>query len=408
MKVTLARTTLGIKEWRAKVMAIKESKDMTSLSLDELIGNLKVHEMIIKKDFKIVKAKVERKSLALKAKKESSDEETLTSESKDEEYAMAVRDFKKFFKRRGNALDAETRIILSENVQNHRRTRTKGLSSKVLGVISVRKMMKRQKMKRVSWLKHLARWKLIDGSWRAIWDWRLNPRGRALDDLTNLSSIIGDLSLSPRMNDKRLWSCDAIGVFKNRGVALSSILCPLCEDEVESVAHCLISYFARGNIGSLGNPVLKKIVHEICLGINLEPDEWIKDSGCSKHMMGNRKLFSSHKAYNGVNVIFGSNLCGNIIGKGQICDSKFKVIFFEHDSKITKDGKVIVIHMDIFGPSAVLSYEGNLYTLVIVDDYSRMNYDREFDNEVQFGEFVMPTVLHITSQLYALHNQMAW
>ncbi|GKG37505.1 hypothetical protein Tco_0447678, partial [Tanacetum coccineum] len=23
---------------------------------------------------------------------------------------------------------------------------------------------------------------------------------------------------------------------------------------------------------------------EICLGINLEPDEWIKDSGCSKHM----------------------------------------------------------------------------------------------------------------------------
>ncbi|GJT44940.1 zf-CCHC domain-containing protein [Tanacetum coccineum] len=41
---------------------------------DELIGNLKVHEMIIKKDSKIVKAKGERKYLALKAKKESSDE----------------------------------------------------------------------------------------------------------------------------------------------------------------------------------------------------------------------------------------------------------------------------------------------------------------------------------------------
>ncbi|GJW88061.1 zf-CCHC domain-containing protein, partial [Tanacetum coccineum] len=87
-------------KWRAKVMTIEESKDLTSLSLDELIRNLRVHEMIIKKDSKIVKAKGERKSLALKAKKESSDEECSTSGSEDEEYAMAVRDFKKFFKRR--------------------------------------------------------------------------------------------------------------------------------------------------------------------------------------------------------------------------------------------------------------------------------------------------------------------
>ncbi|GJR78033.1 zf-CCHC domain-containing protein [Tanacetum coccineum] len=79
----------------------EESKDLTSLSRDELIGNLKFHEMIIKKDSEIVKAKVEWKSIALKANKESSDEECLTSSSEDEEYAMAVRDFKKFFKRRG-------------------------------------------------------------------------------------------------------------------------------------------------------------------------------------------------------------------------------------------------------------------------------------------------------------------
>ncbi|GKF16685.1 zf-CCHC domain-containing protein, partial [Tanacetum coccineum] len=82
-------------------MAIEESKDMTSLSFDELIRNLKVYEMIIKKDSKIVKAKGERRSLALKDKKESNNEECSTSGSKDEEYAMAVRDFKKFFKRRG-------------------------------------------------------------------------------------------------------------------------------------------------------------------------------------------------------------------------------------------------------------------------------------------------------------------
>ncbi|GJU29637.1 hypothetical protein Tco_1173226 [Tanacetum coccineum] len=88
-------------KWRAKVKAIKELKDLTSLSLDELIVILKVYEMIIKKDSEIVKAKGERRSLALKAKKESSDEECLTFGSKDEEYTMAVRDFKKFLKRRG-------------------------------------------------------------------------------------------------------------------------------------------------------------------------------------------------------------------------------------------------------------------------------------------------------------------
>ncbi|GJV94803.1 retrovirus-related pol polyprotein from transposon TNT 1-94 [Tanacetum coccineum] len=81
------------------------------------------------------------------------------------------------------------------------------------------------------------------------------------------------------------------------------------------------------------------------------------------------------------------------------------------------------LHMDLFGPSVVWSYKGNRYTLVIVDDYSRYtwtrflkdkteafdqfeifskkiqnqlgctivsirtDHGREFDNEVQFGEF---------------------
>ncbi|GKA44624.1 retrovirus-related pol polyprotein from transposon TNT 1-94, partial [Tanacetum coccineum] len=363
-------------KWRAKVTAIEESKDLTLLSLDKPIRNLKVHEIIIKKDSKIVKAKGERKSIALKAKKESSDEECLTFRSEDEEYAMAVRDFKKFFKRRGRFIQ----IILSKNVRNHRRTRTKELSSEVLGVIA------------------------------------------------------------------------------------------------------------------------------ICLEIDLEPDEWIKDSGCSKHMTGNRNLFSTYKAYNRGNVVFGSNLCGNIIGKGtisndslnidnvehidnlvfsllsvgQICDNKCKVIFSEHDSEITKDGKVIgrgirksglyvmklgkkskdkiylttivenstfwhrrlghtnmrliqslaskelvrnlhkfkfdqyfcdackirkqahashkaknivstircleLLHMDLFGPSAIRSYEGNRYTLVIVDDYSRYTWTRFLKNKTEAFE----------------------
>ncbi|GJY82741.1 hypothetical protein Tco_0496117, partial [Tanacetum coccineum] len=80
---------------------------------------------------------------------------------------------------------------------------------------------------------------------------------------------------------------------------------------------------------------------EICLGVDLEPDEWIKDSRFSKPMMGNRKLFFTYKAYNEGHIIFGSNLGGNIIGKGQICDNKCRVTFSERDSEITKDGNVI-------------------------------------------------------------------
>nr|GFA59366.1 hypothetical protein [Tanacetum cinerariifolium] len=80
---------------------------------------------------------------------------------------------------------------------------------------------------------------------------------------------------------------------------------------------------------------------EICLGIDSETDEWIKDSGCSKYMKRNQKLFSTYKAYNGGNVVFGSNRHDNIIDKGQICDHKCKKIFSEHDSEVTKDEKVI-------------------------------------------------------------------
>ncbi|GKA21272.1 hypothetical protein Tco_0701261 [Tanacetum coccineum] len=83
--------------FKAKVTAIKESKDLSSLALDELIGNLKVHEVVMEKDSEIYRGKKERiKSIALKAKKKSSDDETSTFGSDDEEYAMAVRNFERY------------------------------------------------------------------------------------------------------------------------------------------------------------------------------------------------------------------------------------------------------------------------------------------------------------------------
>ncbi|GJV23967.1 hypothetical protein Tco_1376662 [Tanacetum coccineum] len=88
-------------KWHTKVTTVEESKNLTTLPLDELIRNLKVHEEIIKKDSKMVKSKIEQnRSSTLKARKESSDENSLSSDSEDEEYAMVVRNFKKFFKRR--------------------------------------------------------------------------------------------------------------------------------------------------------------------------------------------------------------------------------------------------------------------------------------------------------------------
>ncbi|GJX18168.1 hypothetical protein Tco_0219000 [Tanacetum coccineum] len=74
-------------------MAIEESKNLTTLSLDELIGNLKVYEEVIKKDSKNVKSKREQsRSIALKARKEYSDDDSSTSDSENEEYAMACGD----------------------------------------------------------------------------------------------------------------------------------------------------------------------------------------------------------------------------------------------------------------------------------------------------------------------------
>nr|GEW90726.1 alpha/beta hydrolases superfamily protein [Tanacetum cinerariifolium] len=155
-------------KWRAKVTAIKELKDLTSLSLDELIGNSKVYEVIIKKDYETVRDKREpSKSLVLKAIKESSDEDSSTSDSEDEEYAMAVKEFKKSKNQRA----------------------------------------------------------FVGGTW--------SDNGEDEKEKTNEET-------------------------------------------------CLVAQASN----------------EIYLGINLEADEWIKDSGCSKHMTRNRKLFLTYQAYN--------------------------------------------------------------------------------------------------------------
>nr|GEW02196.1 homeodomain-like protein [Tanacetum cinerariifolium] len=82
---------------------------------------------------RLPKSKKEKyKSLALKAKKVSSDEEVLCSDSDDKEYAMAVRDFKKFFRRRENLFDS---LMTTKRISEEKRKKRKG--KKKVGVSSV-------------------------------------------------------------------------------------------------------------------------------------------------------------------------------------------------------------------------------------------------------------------------------
>ncbi|GJZ39383.1 hypothetical protein Tco_0585946 [Tanacetum coccineum] len=56
--------------------------------------------------------------------------------------------------------------------------------------------------------------------------------------------------------------------------------------------------------------------NEVRQKVKLDPDEWIQDSGCTRHMTGNKDLFSSYKTFDEGNVLFGSNTKSKIIGKG--------------------------------------------------------------------------------------------
>ncbi|GJU18992.1 alpha/beta hydrolases superfamily protein [Tanacetum coccineum] len=161
--------------------------------------------MIIKKDSEIVKAKIERKSLALKAKKESRDEECSTSKSEDEKYAMAVRDFMKFFKRRGRFM-----IQPRNDKKTFQRSR----------------------------------------------DDKNGKSDRKCFRCGDLNHLIGECPKPPKDKNQRAFIG---GSWSDSG-----------EEDDEKVKNetCLVAQASS----------------EICLGVDLEPGEWIKDSRCSKHM----------------------------------------------------------------------------------------------------------------------------
>nr|GEU88818.1 UBN2 domain-containing protein [Tanacetum cinerariifolium] len=73
-------------KWHPKITAIEESKDLSTLPLDELIDNLKLYKVVLEKDLEIFKSKKEKyKSLAFKAREVLSEEHAISSDSDDEE-----------------------------------------------------------------------------------------------------------------------------------------------------------------------------------------------------------------------------------------------------------------------------------------------------------------------------------
>ncbi|GJX78432.1 zf-CCHC domain-containing protein [Tanacetum coccineum] len=244
-------------KWRLKVTTIEESKDLSTLSLDELIGNLKVYDVVLEKDLEVLKSDEKYKSLALKARQILSEDDAYSSDSNDEEYAMAVRDFKKFFRRRGKFVRQPY-----DDKNNIRKA----------------KEDKKEKEDRICF------------------------------KCGNPNHFISDCP-KHSFGDQKAF---VVGCWSDSG------------DDSKKEEICLMAQ-----------------LNEVRLKVNLELDEWIKDSGCTKHMTGNKDLFSSYKAIDGGNVVFGGNTKSKIIGKGQICDKKCKVLFNEIGSEIIKDGITI-------------------------------------------------------------------
>ncbi|GKC42294.1 hypothetical protein Tco_1060016, partial [Tanacetum coccineum] len=390
-------------KWRAKVTAIEESKDLTSLSLDELIGNLKVYEMIIKKDSKIVKAKVKRKSLALKAKKESSDEECSTSGSEDEEYAMAVRDFKKFFKRREDDENVKNETCLVAQASSEVCSKSYYFSDENSSIDDLVLDNEYDKLCKMS-LKIITKNK------------RLKATKNGLEkEVSILKEKVSTLE-------------------KNKGVDLECVKCHMLKIENEKLKEEALKLTKFEKSTNCLNEMLsnqKPSGDKLGLGFNSLESSSSRTKEI-KFVKAQKKASSYRGPINMGGPLSVQAAPKAIMGlppaatprseKRQICDNKCRVTFSEHDSEITKDGhtnmsliqslasKELVrnlpklkfdqhfydackigkqahashkaknifsttkclelLHMDIFGPSVVLSYRGNRYTLVIVDDYS--------------------------------------
>nr|GEU43427.1 hypothetical protein [Tanacetum cinerariifolium] len=119
---------------------------------------------------------------------------------------------------------------------------------------------------------------------------------------------------------------------------------------------------------------------------------WIIDSGCSKHMTGNRALLTNFMEKFFETVRFGNNDFAVIAGyrdvfiglpkmkfkKDHLCSAceQGKIHRKHHKSKMAfaSNKPLYLLHMDLCGPMRVQRINRKRYVLVVVDDYSRYTW----------------------------------
>ncbi|GJZ44686.1 zf-CCHC domain-containing protein [Tanacetum coccineum] len=324
------------------------------------------------------------KSLALKARKVLSEEEATSSNSNDEEYAMVVRDFKKFFRRRGKfvrqphddkknfqkvkegkkekddrrcfneddskkeeiclmALDDDevlfdTPYYSSSSLDNESWQNEYDKLCKIsLRIINKNKqlrakneVLKREACELKTKIEQLERYKEISLECESCNNLKtkISSLTLKLASFKNSSSSLQEmLEMQKAPKDKHeIGYTDDIASTRNTktkklgpkiskipsiepALPVPSVREPTGSDEPNRLSAAKTKIAEK-----LGNDIVKKN-DSVRLKVILEPDEWIKDSRCSRHMTGNKDLFSSYKTIDGGNVVFGGNTKRKIVGK---------------------------------------------------------------------------------------------
>ncbi|GJS59011.1 hypothetical protein Tco_0653795, partial [Tanacetum coccineum] len=108
---------------------------------------------------------------------------------------------------------------------------------------------------------------------------------------------------------------------------------------------------------------------EVFLKCDLLPDDLIVDSGCTKHMTRNRRLYTSYKAYDGGHVVFGSNLKGKVIGGGYSQTSKAYIVLNKEPMRI-KESLNVTFDKSLPEPQSCSLVEDERINEPIVQDFN--------------------------------------